>query len=285
MPIRIDRRSTILAVVAAAMFMLPACSTPAPAPTPTAAQVARATFTPTEAMAAEPTATQVADPTSTATEPAPSPTATEAMAAEPTATQVAEATSTSAEVQPDDMGEFEFNLVEGQNEARYLVEEQLARIGFNIAVGITKDVTGTIVIRQNGSLVPGLSRIVVDLRSLTSDSSRRDGFIQRRTLETAKFPFAELVLTEAKGLSSPLPTSGEVDFQIVGDLTVHGVTNRTTWDVEAEISGKELIGTAVTKVTITGFGMELPLVGSVLSIEDEIDLEIDFRAALAEGQG
>ena len=51
------------------------------------------------------------------------------------------------------------------------------------------------------------------------------------------------------------------------NLTVRGVTLPTTWDVDAEISGDELIGTAVTKVTITGFGMDLPLVGSVLSIE------------------
>ena len=285
MPTRFEARLTTLIIVAAVGMTLLACAVPAPTPTPTEAMAAEPTSTATEAMIAEPTATQVAEAASTPTEPAP--TATEAMAPEPTATEamVAEAASTPAEPPTPDMGEFKFDLVEGQNEARYLVEEQLARIGFNVAVGVTKDVTGTIVIRQSGAIVPGLSRIVVDLRNLTSDSDRRDGFIQRRTLETAKFPFAELVLTEAKGLPSPLPTSGEVDFQIVGDLTVHGVTESTTWDVEAEISGNELIGTAATKVTITGFGMELPLVGSVLSIEDEIDLEIDFRAALVDGQG
>lgn len=292
MPIRVERRLTTLTIIAVVGMVLLACSAPAPTPTPTEAMVAEATSTATEpvpsptateAMVAEPTATQVAEATSTATEPAPSPTATEAMAPEPTATEVVEAASTPAEPPTPEMGEFKFNLVEGQNEARYLVEEQLARIGFNVAVGVTKDVTGTIVIRQSGAIVPGLSRIVVDLRNLTSDSGRRDGYIQRRTLETAKFPYAELVLTETKGLPNPLPTSGEVDFQIVGDLTVRGVTKSTTWDVEAEISGNELIGTAATKVTITGFGMELPLVGSVLSIEDEIDLEIDFRAALVDG--
>ena len=103
-------------------------------------------------------------------------------------------------------------------------------------------------------------------------------------MNTAEFPHAELVLTGAQGLSDPLPTSGEVNFQLVGDLTVRGVTLPTTWDVEAQISGEELIGTAATKVTITGFGMDLPIVGSVLSIENEIDLEIDFRAALVDSQ-
>ena len=271
MPIRIEPRSTILAVLAATAFMLLACSTPAPTPTPT------------EEMAAEPTATQVAEPTSTPADTAPSPTATEAMVSEPTAAQVAESTSTPAEMPSEEIGVLKFNLVEGQNEARYLAEEQLARIGFNIAVGKTKDVTGAIVIRTDGTIVADQSKILVDLRSLTSDSDRRDGYIQRSTLNTAEFPHAELVLTEAKGLSDPLPTSGAVSFQIVGELTVRGVATPTTWDVEAEISGDELVGTAVTKVTITGFGMDLPLVGSVLSIEDEIDLEIDFRAALVDG--
>ena len=272
MPIRIDPRSTILAVLAATAFMLLACSSPAPTPTPT------------EAMVSEPTAAQVAEPTSTANEPAPTPTPTEAMASEPTAAQVAEATSTPAEMPSEEIGELTFNLVEGQNEARYRAEEQLVRIGFNIAVGKTNDVTGTIVIRQDGTIVPGQSKIVVDLRNLTSDSGRRDGFIQRSTLNTAEFPHAELVFTGSQGLSDPLPTSGEVDFQIVGDLTVHGVTLPTTWDVEAQISGEELIGTAATKVTITGFGMDLPLVASVLSIENEIGLEIDFRAALVDSK-
>ena len=156
------------------------------------------------------------------TSPAPSPTPTEAMVSEPTAAQVAEATSTPAEMPSEEIGELTFNLVEGQNEARYLAEEQLARIGFNIAVGKTKDVTGAIVIRTDGTIVPDQSKILVDLRSLTSDSDRRDGYIQRSTLNTAQFPHAELVLTEAKGLSDPLPTSGEVDFQLVGDLTVRG---------------------------------------------------------------
>ena len=272
MPIRVDPRLTIMTIIAVVGLSLLACTSPAPSPTPT------------EAMVSEPTAAQVAEPTSTATEPAPTPTPTEAMVSEPTAAQAAEATSTPAEMPSEEIGELTFNLVEGQNEARYIAEEQLARIGFNVAVGKTSDVTGAIVIRTDGTIVPDQSKILVDLRSLTSDSDRRDGYIQRSTLNTAQFPHAELVLTEAKGLSDPLPTSGEVDFQLVGDLTVRGVTLPTTWDVDAEISGDELIGTAVTKVTITGFGMDLPLVGSVLSIENEIDLEIDFRAALVDSR-
>ena len=274
MPIRVDPRLTTLIIIAALGLILLACSSPAPTPTPVPP-------TPT-AMPPTPTAMQ---PTATAMPPTPAPVAP-TQPPEPPAPTPTEATSASTDAQDEEADQPEvltFNLVEGQNEARYLAEEQLARIGFNVAVGKTSDVTGTIAIRTDGTIVADQSKIVVDLRTLTSDSDRRDGFIQGRTLRTAEFPHAELVLTEAKGLSDPLPNSGDVQFQLIGDLTVRGVAKPTTWDVEAEITGNELIGTAVTKVTITGFGMDLPLVGSVLSIEDEIDLEIDFRAALVDG--
>jgi len=68
-------------------------------------------------------------------------------------------------------------------------------------------------------------------------------------------------------------------------LTVHRVTLPTTWDVRVEISNQEMIGSATTQIRMAEFGMTPPRVGPVLSIEDEIVLEFDFRAALATEEG
>jgi polyisoprenoid-binding protein YceI len=109
----------------------------------------------------------------------------------------------------------------------------------------------------------------------------RDNFIRRNTLETDRFPTAEFIPTEAVGLPSPLPTSGEVNFQLVGQLTVHGVTREATWDVTAQIvDDKTLAGTASTSFTFGEHGMTIPRVARVLSIEDHIQLEYDFRLVL-----
>lgn len=164
------------------------------------------------------------------------------------------------------------------NEARYTVTEQLARLSFpSDAVGTTRAITGQIVLHNDGKIVSGESKFVVDLTGLTSDSNRRDGFVQRETLSTAQFPTAEFVPSDAPGLPSPLPTSGEVTFQLVGDMTVRGTTTPTTWDVTATVNGQEITGSATTRFTFADFGLTIPQVMSVLSIEDDIRLEYDFH--------
>jgi len=163
-------------------------------------------------------------------------------------------------------------------EARYRVREQLAGLDFpNDAVGITKGVRGIIVIDDEGKVIPEDSWFVVDLTTLKSDKERRDGYVQRRLLETEQYPTAELIPTEVRGLPWPLPTKGAMSFELVGDLTVHGVTNSTTWQVNAEPVEGGFFGTATTEFTFEDFGLTKPRVAVVLSVEDEIELELQFH--------
>ena len=75
-----------------------------------------------------------------------------------------------------------------------------------------------------------------------------------------------------------LPTSGDVSFQLTGDLTVHGTTHPVTWTVTATAAnGTDLTGTAVTSFTFADFGISQPRVPVVLSVEDTIKLELDFH--------
>ncbi|HRP09364.1 MAG TPA: YceI family protein [Gemmatimonadales bacterium] len=164
------------------------------------------------------------------------------------------------------------------NEARYRVREQLAGVDFpNDAVGVTSGITGEIVLGDDGQVISDRSKIVVDLRGLKSDKERRDGFVQRRTLETERFPTAELVVTRITGLANPLPTSGELTLTIHGNLTVHGTTRGTTWQVTATASPNGYRGTAKTEFTFADFELTKPRVASVLSVDDKIGLEFDFN--------
>jgi polyisoprenoid-binding protein YceI len=144
---------------------------------------------------------------------------------------------------------------------------------------VTRDVGGSLVFDPDGNLLSDQSRIIVDLRNLKSDESRRDNFIQRNTLQTSTYPTAEFVPTAAPGLTWPLPTSGSAQFQLTGPLTVHGVTQDALWQVNATFSETEIAGTSSTRVKLTDFGMAPPKAGPVLSVEDELTLEIDFRTA------
>ena len=164
------------------------------------------------------------------------------------------------------------------NEARYRVREQLAGVDFpNDAVGVTSAITGEIVLDDAGKVIPSRSRITVDLRTLKSDRERRDGYIQRRTLETETHPNAVLEVTSITGLAHPLPTSGAMAFTLTGNLTIHGTTKPTTWQVTATASGNAYRGTAKTSFTFEEFGLTKPRVAVVMSVEDTIGLELDFH--------
>jgi polyisoprenoid-binding protein YceI len=162
--------------------------------------------------------------------------------------------------------------------ARYRVREQLASLSFpSDAVGETTEVTGEITITALGQVVPEVSTFTVNLDSLQSDRDLRDGFVRRNTLQTDLFPLATFTAREARGLASPLPTSGPVAFQLLGDLTLHGVTQESLWEVSGVVNGDNLTGTASTQFTFNAFGLEIPRVLSVLSVDDLIRLELDFN--------
>lgn len=168
-------------------------------------------------------------------------------------------------------------VVQGENTARYLVREQLAGFDFpNDAVGETGDVSGAVAFNSEGEIISEASSIVVNITGLTSDSDRRDGFIQRRTLESETYPTVELVPLQTRGLEFPLPSTGSATFDIVGQLTVRDVTEITSWRITAHFNNDTMTGTARTEFTFDEFGMEKPSVGSVLSVADAIRLEFDF---------
>ncbi len=173
-------------------------------------------------------------------------------------------------------GRITYVVVSEESEARYRVREQLAGVNLpSDAVGTTRAITGVLVI-EGDRVVPEASRFQVDLRTLTSDQSRRDNFIRRNTLQTDRYPYAVFIPREAPGLPSPLPTSGEHAFQLTGDLTIREVTRPVTWEVTARVEGNRVIAQARTQFTFADFNLEQPRVPVVLSVDETIRLEIDL---------
>jgi polyisoprenoid-binding protein YceI len=163
-------------------------------------------------------------------------------------------------------------------EARYQVRELLAANTIeNDVVGKTAAVTGGISLDKAGKVISAESRITIDLTGLKTDRDRRDGYVQRNTLETAKYPTADFVITQITGLPAKLPTSGALSFTLVGDLTLKGVTKPTTWTVTATATPTGMTGTATTKFTFSEFGIAVPRVPVVARVDDPIQLELDFN--------
>jgi polyisoprenoid-binding protein YceI len=161
--------------------------------------------------------------------------------------------------------------------ARYLVREQLARLSVpSDAVGTTDRIEGSIRVGRDGAVLEDVSWIKVDLRSLRSDETRRDQYLRRNTLESDRFPFAEFVVLDVPGLQIPLPVAGRVTFQLMGDMTIHGVTAPLIWDVELFVADGKATGQATTSFPFHVFDMKIPNLFFILSVEDNIRLELDL---------
>ena len=161
--------------------------------------------------------------------------------------------------------------------ARYKVREQLMGIDFpSDAVGSTEAVTGVLIVNPDGSFDP-TSKLTVDLKTLASDQSMRDGYIQGRTLETEKFPTLELVPKKAVGLAAPVPATGQAGFRLLSDMTLHGVTKEVTWTVVSTFGNDAIAGRATTTVDFATFNMTKPSLARLMSVDDKIELEVEFR--------
>jgi polyisoprenoid-binding protein YceI len=115
-------------------------------------------------------------------------------------------------------------------EVRYRVRERLVGKELdNDAVGVTRSISGQIALAADGSVIPEESKITIDVTGLKSDQDRRDGYVQRRLLETAQYPTVVFAPTAIRGGPKTIPASGTSTFSILGNLTIRGVTRPASW--------------------------------------------------------
>ena len=176
-------------------------------------------------------------------------------------------------------GSLTFSVASGSKVVVRVTEQLADRQNLSDAVLTADKVTGEFTLQPDGTFAPS-SKITVDLNSLASDSRQRDNFIKMDTLAVRQFPNAVFVPTRTEGLTLPLPATGDLSFKLTGHMTVHGVTKDASFDVKAKRSGSDLTATATVAPAMQfgTFGMTQPRVFTVLSIKDEIRLEVQLVA-------
>jgi polyisoprenoid-binding protein YceI len=156
----------------------------------------------------------------------------------------------------------------------YRVQEELVGIGAATAVGRTPDVSGSLTL--DGTSITEAS-FEANLTTLQSDSGMRDGQLGRQGLETDTYPTATFVLAEPIELGS-VPAEGEtIQATAVGDLTLHGVTQRVEIPVEARLAEGVVTVVGSLPIAFGDYGVTAPESMRVLSIDENGTMEFQLQ--------
>jgi polyisoprenoid-binding protein YceI len=155
----------------------------------------------------------------------------------------------------------------------YRIDEELASVGAVTAVGRTSEIDVTLVF--SGTEVTDLE-VVADMATLESDKSRRDDAMKTRGLETDSFPEAMFTITAPVDLGA-VPAEGETFVaSATGDLTLHGVTQSVTLDLEGTLVDGSVVVVGSIEIALVDYDIEKPTGFSVISIADVGLLEVQL---------
>ncbi|WP_420111054.1 YceI family protein [Pseudactinotalea sp.] len=164
--------------------------------------------------------------------------------------------------------EGDWTVAEGSF-AGYRVDEVLN--GQDVTVtGRTEDVTGSVTL-AGGAVTAGT--IEVDLTTVATDESSRDQYFRSEALRTDEFPTATFELTEP----AEVVLDGS-DLELVGELTVHGVSQQVTATAQAGTSGDGLQVVGSVPITFSDFDVQAPDLGFVV-VEDAGAIEFSLELA------
>jgi polyisoprenoid-binding protein YceI len=197
----------------------------------------------------------------------------------PTATVTATAAATSTAIATTlPAGARRFAIVADRSVATIRVREQIAAIPApGDAVLTTRAFTGTVVLLPDGGFASG-SSFAADLDTLKSDEPLRDEWIKFNTLNTRVYPRAEFTLARVGGLPMPMAAQGEWAGTLEGTMKIHGVERPLAWPIQVTRSTGEVRVRGATAFKFGDYGMAVPANRLILSVVDDVRLEIDVVA-------
>lgn len=205
-----------------------------------------------------------ADEPATATDDPPAPTVDTSDTTAASATTVAATTPPSETTAPASSGATW--VASDASELGYRVKEILFGIDTE-GVGRTNDIDGSITIE--GTQVTA-GQFVVDVASITSDESRRDGQFRGRIMSTGEYPEATFVLTQPIELDTEPVDGAEVSTTATGELTLRGVTNPVAFDIDARLENGRIGVLGSIPVVFADYGIDNPSTAGITTEDNGV---------------
>src|SRR5207248_1450813 len=106
----------------------------------------------------------------------------------------------------------------------------------------------------------------------------RDNYVRRNALQTDTYPNATFVSVSTQDLPSSYTDGQTVHFQLTGNLTMHGKTNKEVFDVQGKVVGKTITGTATSTIYMTDFSIEPPNLANIAIAQNKVVVTLTFTA-------
>ena len=153
-------------------------------------------------------------------------------------------------------------------------------------VGVTSEVAGEALIDFADPAASALGTVVINVRTLETDSSFRDRAMRGPILGSSRDEneFATFEPTTVEGFPDEVAVGDNVTLVVTGDLALSGVTRSVVFDIEVMLVDEERIEvTGSATVLRSDFGLQIPSVPSVSDVADEILLAVDLVAVATGG--
>ena len=198
-------------------------------------------------------------------------------------TAIVDETTTTIEI--EQMDKFQDNLFvinKEKSTASYLAPKDFLNTNFEIVKGSTNQINGGFELSLNeceqadSCLYIKNLLISVDLSTLKSGSSIRDGAIKNNWLESKLFPSAIYKIDEIV-----LPNNNfdsKIDETVVGILTIRNIEVSIPFSITAYMQDDQIYISGITEVDTTWFGFDAPTKFNAWEVLNPIGIEIDFVA-------
>lgn len=240
---------------------------------------------PTTPVTAPPVTTAPASVTTAANQEAPTTAPTSDPAAETTLAEVLPTSMSIPRDDPEEVPSVVYGIDQSSSSVRFEIDEILNGSPKRV-VGTTTEVAGEMLIDFTDPTASRLGTVVINVRTLETDSSFRDRAMRGPILGSAsdENEFAVFEPTAIEGLPDLVAIGDSVTLAVTGDFTLSGVTRSVVFDMQVTVVSEDRIevsGSAT--VQRSDFGLAIPSVPSVSDVSDEILLAVDLVAVAIGG--
>ena len=176
-----------------------------------------------------------------------------------------------------------YRIDKAESSVSFEIDEILRGDPFRV-VGVTTEVAGEVLIDFGDPAASQLGTIVINVRTLATDSSFRDRAIRGPILGSSRDEneFATFEPVDIEGFPGSVTMGDQVPLRITGTFSLSGESRPVTFDTEVTVvSANRVEVTGTATVLRSDFGLTIPDVPSVSDVADEILLVIDLVAVAA----